>query len=90
MRKRFNSPSAFKAAMQSIPVIVLRIADRSRQASAGHVERLGGVGEIVAGQLQELTGKETRTVVLGHLLRGGHPQAVSRLRLHAGCRGPTV
>jgi 6-phosphofructokinase 1 len=47
-------------------------------ASAGHVERLGGVGEIVAGQLQELTGKETRTVVLGHLLRGGQPTSLDR------------
>ena len=64
--------------MQSIPVIALRIPDRSRQASAGHVERLGGVGEIVAGQLQELTGKETRTVVLGHLLRGGQPTSLDR------------
>jgi phosphofructokinase-like protein len=47
-------------------------------ASAWHVERLGGVGEIVAGQLQELTGKETRTVVLGHLLRGGQPTSLDR------------
>jgi hypothetical protein len=38
----------------------------------GRVERLGGVGEIVAGQLRELTGKEARTVVLGHLVRGDH------------------
>lgn len=47
-------------------------------ASNGHVERLGGVGEIVAGQLRELTGKETRTVVLGHLLRGGQPTSLDR------------
>jgi 6-phosphofructokinase 1 len=47
-------------------------------ASAWHVERLGGVGEIVASQLQGLTGKETRTVVLGHLLRGGQPTSLDR------------
>jgi 6-phosphofructokinase 1 len=47
-------------------------------ATAGHVERLGGVGEIVAGQLRELTGKETRAVVLGHLLRGGQPTSIDR------------
>jgi 6-phosphofructokinase 1 len=47
-------------------------------AKAGHVERLGGVGEIVAGQLRDLTGKETRTVVLGHLLRGGQPTSLDR------------
>ena len=37
-------------------------------ATAGHVERRGGVGEIVAVQLQELTGKETRAV--GNFLLG--------------------
>jgi 6-phosphofructokinase 1 len=47
-------------------------------ATAGHVERLGGVGELVAGRLGELTGKETRTVVLGHLLRGGQPTSLDR------------
>ncbi|HUJ11211.1 MAG TPA: ATP-dependent 6-phosphofructokinase [Verrucomicrobiae bacterium] len=47
-------------------------------ANTGHVERLGGVGEIVAGQLHELTGKETRSVVLGHLLRGGQPTSLDR------------
>jgi ATP-dependent phosphofructokinase / diphosphate-dependent phosphofructokinase len=45
---------------------------------AGRVERLGGIGETVAKQLQELTGKESRTVVLGHLLRGGSPTAFDR------------
>ncbi|HUK83973.1 MAG TPA: ATP-dependent 6-phosphofructokinase, partial [Verrucomicrobiae bacterium] len=48
-------------------------------ANPGHVERFGGVGEIVAGQLRELTGKETRAVVLGHLLRGGQPTSLDRL-----------
>jgi 6-phosphofructokinase 1 len=46
---------------------------------AGRLERLGGVGETVAGQLQELTGKEARAVVLGHLLRGGSPNAQDRI-----------
>jgi 6-phosphofructokinase 1 len=45
----------------------------------GHAERLGGIGELVAAELQALTGKETRTVVLGHLLRGGTPTAADRL-----------
>lgn len=46
---------------------------------AGRAERLGGVGEKVAAELQELTGKETRLVVLGHLLRGGTPTSFDRL-----------
>ena len=44
----------------------------------GRVERLGGVGETVAAQLQELTGRESRSLVLGHLLRGGSPTAIDR------------
>jgi ATP-dependent phosphofructokinase / diphosphate-dependent phosphofructokinase len=42
-------------------------------------ERLGGIGEYVARELTALTGKEARTVVLGHLLRGGTPTATDRL-----------
>jgi 6-phosphofructokinase 1 len=42
-------------------------------------DRLGGIGEIVAGQLQQITGHESRAVVLGHLLRGGSPTALDRL-----------
>lgn len=45
----------------------------------GRDERLGGVGERLARELQALTGKEVRLVVLGHLLRGGTPTASDRL-----------
>mgnify|MGYP005846572047 CR=1 FL=1 len=45
----------------------------------GRAERLGGIGEKVAHALQELTGRETRLVVLGHLLRGGSPTTFDRL-----------
>ncbi len=48
-------------------------------AEIGHAERLGGIGERVAQTLQERTGKDTRVVVLGHLLRGGSPTAFDRL-----------
>jgi 6-phosphofructokinase 1 len=44
----------------------------------GCAERLGGVGEHVAKEIQEITGKETRCVVLGHLLRGGSPTTFDR------------
>lgn len=47
-------------------------------ASAGHQERLGGAGIAVARQLEDLAGKETRHVVLGHLQRGGAPTAFDR------------
>lgn len=45
----------------------------------GRQEKLGGIGENVAKDLQELTGRECRTVVLGHLLRGGSPTTFDRL-----------
>lgn len=45
----------------------------------GRAERLGGIGQQVAADLQKLTGKETRCVVLGHLLRGGTPTSFDRL-----------
>jgi len=48
-------------------------------ARAGHVERLGGIGAVVARALNEKMGKETRHVVLGHLQRGGAPTAFDRV-----------
>jgi 6-phosphofructokinase 1 len=49
------------------------------QAGIGQAERLGGIGEWVAKELQKRTGKEARVVVLGHLLRGGSPTSFDRL-----------
>lgn len=51
---------------------------RSR-AGAGENDRLGGVGEQVGTRIAELTGKETRSLVLGHLQRGGSPTTFDRL-----------
>ena len=48
------------------------------EAHGIHAERLGGEGASVARQLEALTGKETRSVVLGHLQRGGSPTAFDR------------
>jgi 6-phosphofructokinase 1 len=45
----------------------------------GKAERLGGAGQRVAAALEKLTGKEVRTVVLGHLQRGGSPTAFDRV-----------
>ncbi len=49
------------------------------EAEAGREVLLGGVAEQVARQIQERTAKETRTVVLGHLQRGGSPTAYDRI-----------
>lgn len=45
----------------------------------GRAERLGGIGQKVADELEALTGKEARVVVLGHLIRGGSPSSTDRL-----------
>lgn len=44
-----------------------------------HAPRLGGVGAYCQRCLEQLTGKETRCVVLGHLQRGGRPNAFDRM-----------
>ncbi len=49
------------------------------EAREGGVERLGGIGERLAAELQTRLGKETRSVVLGHLQRGGPPTSADRV-----------
>ena len=69
--------------------------------AVGQAERLGGIGAKVAVQLEAMTGREARTVVLGHLLRGGSPTSFDRLlglrfgaaavrALDEGCTGVMV
>jgi 6-phosphofructokinase len=45
----------------------------------GREPRLGGIGEWLAVQIARRTGKETRSLVLGHLQRGGQPTSFDRL-----------
>src|SRR5271157_3688794 len=44
----------------------------------GHL-RLGGIGETLAREIEKRTGFETRSVVLGHIQRGGSPSAFDRV-----------
>jgi phosphofructokinase-like protein len=44
----------------------------------GHAH-LGGIGEIIAQQIEKHTGFETRVTVLGHIQRGGSPTAFDRV-----------
>ena len=46
--------------------------------SGGEVH-LGGIGAVVASEIEKLTGKETRSCTLGHLQRGGQPTALDRI-----------
>ncbi|MDN5751101.1 MAG: 6-phosphofructokinase [Pseudonocardia sp.] len=63
---------------------VLRTGEKD---AFGHV-RLGGIGDWLAHQIEQRTGKEARTTVLGHVQRGGTPTArdrwlATRFGLHA-------
>ena len=49
------------------------------EARGGAEARLGGIAEKLAGQIEERTGHETRSLVLGHLQCGGEPIAYDRL-----------
>ena len=48
------------------------------QDAFGHV-KLGGIGSAVAKAIAQETGRETRSVVLGHTQRGGSPTAFDRV-----------
>lgn len=49
------------------------------KGTAGQSVRYGGIGQQVAEEIAELTEKETRALALGHLQRGGSPNAYDRL-----------
>jgi 6-phosphofructokinase 1 len=54
------------------------IIQEEKLDSFGHV-RLGGIGQMLADKIEEMTGFETRHVVLGHIQRGGSPTAADRV-----------
>ncbi len=67
-------------------IVVVAEGAKSKEGStsiiekeAGKSERLGGAAEKFAKDLQPLVDKEIRSVILGHLLRGGSPTTFDRL-----------
>lgn len=69
----------------SIVVIAEGARSKGGQASTigpsmpGQERRVGGIAGRIAYDLQEMTGKETRSLVLGHIQRGGQPTGYDRL-----------
>ena len=49
------------------------------ESMPGQARRVGGVADAIAREIQMITGKETRSLVLGHLQRGGVPTGYDRL-----------
>jgi 6-phosphofructokinase 1 len=56
---------------------VLVVQD-ARMDEFGHV-KLGGIGNVLAREIEDQTGYETRVTVLGHIQRGGTPTAFDRV-----------
>jgi len=54
------------------------VTQEERLDEFGHV-RLGGIGELIASEIEERMGYETRVSVLGHIQRGGTPTAFDRI-----------
>lgn len=73
--KRFSIVVVAEGAKpQGGKAVVRRLVEKSADA-----ERLGGVSFVLGGEIEKMTGIETRAVVLGHLLRGGAPSAFDRV-----------
>jgi ATP-dependent phosphofructokinase / diphosphate-dependent phosphofructokinase len=72
--RRFSIVAVAEGARPLGGSVVLKEAARR-----GTGERLGGIGAVVAQEIVDRTGKETRSLVLGHLQRGGSPSTFDRL-----------
>ena len=55
----------------------MKVKDQTLDAF-GHV-KLSGIGDWLASEIEEKTGRETRCTVLGHIQRGGSPTAFDRV-----------
>jgi ATP-dependent phosphofructokinase / diphosphate-dependent phosphofructokinase len=75
MGKRFSLVCVAEGAKPLGGEIVTRGSDIKRTDPV----QLGGIGKVVADKIEELTGKETRVTILGHLQRGGSPTPYDRI-----------
>jgi 6-phosphofructokinase 1 len=75
MGKRFSLVCVAEGAKPIGGEIVMREKDIKRTDPI----QLGGIGKVVADNIQKNTGRETRVTVLGHLQRGGSPTPYDRI-----------
>lgn len=62
----------------AFPAAGQKVVQLSADQNLG-VERLGGIGQFVAGEISQCLDIETRVVVLGHVQRGGTPSPFDRI-----------
>jgi phosphofructokinase-like protein len=75
MGKRFSLVCVAEGAKPIGGNIVTRGSDVKRTDPV----QLGGIGKVVADKIEEMTGRETRVTVLGHVQRGGSPTPYDRI-----------
>src|SRR5690606_31148633 len=80
VEKRFETQYApiVVVAEGAMPLEGQMVLQNKELDAFGHV-RLGGIGQWLAGELESRTKREARTVVLGHIQRGGTPTAFDRV-----------
>ncbi len=82
VKKRYEQGRKFAIVVVAEGAVPKGIEDfftRSSQKDAFGHERLGGIGEWLEKEIEKRTGVETRSVVLGHVQRGGSPTAYDRI-----------
>ncbi len=77
-REKKNKYYAIIAASEGAKLKGIELYKDAKEDSFGH-KILGGIGEILARELEKRTGKECRHVVLGHLQRAGEPTVFDRV-----------
>ncbi|HOW85229.1 MAG TPA: 6-phosphofructokinase [Candidatus Aminicenantes bacterium] len=77
-RERGKLFSIVVAAEGAKPQDASLITQTSERDAFGHV-RLGGIGNMIAREIEMRTGIDTRVTVLGHIQRGGSPTAFDRI-----------
>jgi phosphofructokinase-like protein len=77
-RERGKQFSIVVVAEGARPQDATLITQSEEKDSFGHV-RLGGIGNVLASEIEKCTGIETRVTVLGHVQRGGTPTAFDRV-----------
>lgn len=73
---RFSIVVVAEGAFPSDGEVVVQVAHTDSRSG---IERLGGIGRFVEAELSRCSDMEVRTVVLGHLQRGGSPSPFDRI-----------
>jgi len=79
-RKERGEPYTLIAVAEGVTILTTGelVAASTERDEFGHI-RLGGVSKVLEEEVKKRTGEEVRSVVLGHIQRGGIPSAYDRV-----------